>query len=130
MTGDYAKDTISVVKILQNAVESPKDSPNKDEIKDVELSFNIINYEINGEQKILIENLNNIKLINDDYLFHAGTRFDEGKFYSNGGRVLNFVSIDQDFENARNRAVNLIKKLNWKNGHYRKDIGYKVIEKK
>ena len=28
MTGDYAKDTISVVKILQNAVESPKDSPN------------------------------------------------------------------------------------------------------
>lgn len=31
----------------------------KDEIKDVELSFNIINYEINGEQKILIENLYN-----------------------------------------------------------------------
>ena len=29
----------------------------KDEIKDVELSFNIINYEINGEQKILVENL-------------------------------------------------------------------------
>ena len=31
----------------------------KDEIKDLELSFNIINYEINGEQKILIENLFN-----------------------------------------------------------------------
>ena len=31
----------------------------KDEIKDVELSFNIINYEINGEQKILVENLFN-----------------------------------------------------------------------
>ena len=31
----------------------------KDEIKDVELSFNIINYEINGEEKILIENLFN-----------------------------------------------------------------------
>ena len=31
----------------------------KDGIKDVELSFNIINYEINGEQKILIENLYN-----------------------------------------------------------------------
>ena len=31
----------------------------KDEIKDVDLSFNIINYEINGEQKILIENLFN-----------------------------------------------------------------------
>ncbi len=31
----------------------------KDEIKEVELSFNIINYEINGEQKILVENLFN-----------------------------------------------------------------------
>ena len=31
----------------------------KDEIKDVELSFNIMNYEINGEQKILVENLFN-----------------------------------------------------------------------
>ncbi len=31
----------------------------KDEIKDVELSFNIINYEVNGEQKILVENLFN-----------------------------------------------------------------------
>ena len=39
MTGDYAKDTISVVKILQNAVESPKDSPNKDEIRDEALAL-------------------------------------------------------------------------------------------
>ena len=29
MTGDYAKDTISVVKTLQTAVDTPKDSPNK-----------------------------------------------------------------------------------------------------
>ena len=33
MTGDYAKDTISVVKILQTAVDTPKDSPNKDEVR-------------------------------------------------------------------------------------------------
>ena len=30
MTGDYTKDTISVVKTLQTAVDTPKDSPNKD----------------------------------------------------------------------------------------------------
>ena len=33
MTGDYTKDTISVVKSLQTAVDTPKDSPNKDEIR-------------------------------------------------------------------------------------------------
>ena len=33
MTGDYAKDTISVVRTLQTAVDTPKDSPNKDEVR-------------------------------------------------------------------------------------------------
>jgi len=33
MTGDYAKDTISVVKTLQTAVDTPKDSPNKEEVR-------------------------------------------------------------------------------------------------
>ena len=33
MTGDYTKDTISVVKTLQTAVDTPKDSPNKDEVE-------------------------------------------------------------------------------------------------
>ena len=33
MTGDYKKDTVSVVKTLQIAVDTPKDSPNKDEVR-------------------------------------------------------------------------------------------------
>ena len=39
MTGDYAKDTISVVKTLQSAVETPKDSPNKDEVREEALAL-------------------------------------------------------------------------------------------
>ncbi len=39
MTGDYAKDTISVVKTLQIAVETPKDSPDKDEVRDESLAL-------------------------------------------------------------------------------------------
>ena len=34
ITGDYAKDTISVVKTLQTAVDTPKDAPNKEEVRD------------------------------------------------------------------------------------------------
>ena len=38
-TGDYTKDTISVVKTLQTAVDTPKDSPNKDEVRSEALSL-------------------------------------------------------------------------------------------
>ena len=39
MTGDYTKDTVSVVKSLQSAVDTPKDSPNKDEVRDQALTL-------------------------------------------------------------------------------------------
>ena len=39
MTGDYAKDTISVVRALQIAVDTPKDSPQKDEVRDESLAL-------------------------------------------------------------------------------------------
>ena len=39
MTGDYTKDTISVVKTLQTAVDTPKDSPNKDEVRSEALTL-------------------------------------------------------------------------------------------
>ena len=39
MTGDYAKDTISVVKTLKDAVEIQKDSANKDEVRDEALAL-------------------------------------------------------------------------------------------
>tara|TARA_B100000287_G_C20308941_1_gene653018 strand:+ start:321 stop:635 length:315 start_codon:yes stop_codon:yes gene_type:complete len=39
MTGDYTKDTISVVKTLQNAVSTPKDASDSDEIRDESLTL-------------------------------------------------------------------------------------------
>ena len=39
MSGDYAKDTISVVKTLKAAIETPKDSSNKDEVREDSLSL-------------------------------------------------------------------------------------------
>ena len=60
-------------------------------------------------------------------MFHAGTKIEGTKIISNGGRVLNFVGKSESFKVSREIAINLIKKINWKNGFYRKDIGYKVI---
>ena len=52
----------------------------------------------------------------------------KNEIISNGGRVLNFVSTSEDFLKCREEVIDLIKKLNWKNGYFRKDIGYKVIK--
>ena len=78
--------------------------------------------------EILIENIENLKLDKDDYFFHAGTKKINDKVYSNGGRVINFVSLSSNFKNSRDKAISLIKNLNWKDGFYRKDIGHKVID--
>ena len=61
-------------------------------------------------------------------IYHAGTKIKNGEYYSNGGRVLNFVTLSNSFRDSRNENIKLIKKLNWENGYYRKDIGHKVID--
>ena len=80
------------------------------------------------EKNILINNLENATNIEGQYIFHAGTKFEKKKIFSNGGRVLNFVSINEDLKLARESALSTIKIINWQNGHYRRDIGYKVID--
>jgi len=81
------------------------------------------------KKNIEIYNLNKVNLGNEDYLFHAGTLKKDNKIYAVGGRVLNFVSLSKDFKTARENIFLNLNKLNWKNGFYRKDIGYKVIDK-
>jgi phosphoribosylamine--glycine ligase len=78
--------------------------------------------------EILIENTDSLQLGQDDYFFHAGTKKIDNKVYSNGGRVINFVCLSSNFKNSRDKAIGLIKNLNWKEGFYRKDIGHKVID--
>ena len=80
------------------------------------------------EKKIEIKNLNNIKLNANEYLFHAGTAKEGKKIYAIGGRVLNFISISDDFSIARKNIIRNLEGLNWSGGFYRKDIGYKVIK--
>jgi phosphoribosylamine---glycine ligase len=80
------------------------------------------------KKNIKIENLKSIDLQPGDYLFHAGTSKIDGKVYATGGRVLNFVSLSDNFNNAKISITKNIDKLNWSGGFFRKDIGYKVIK--
>ena len=80
------------------------------------------------ENNIKIEYLEQLRLQKNQNIFHAGTLKTKTGIVSNGGRVLNFVSTSDNFLKCRDEAINLIKKLNWKNGYFRGDIGYKVIK--
>ena len=81
------------------------------------------------EKNLEIKGLNSIKLGAEDYIFHAGTLENNGKIFSIGGRVLNFVSLSNNFTEAKKNIYVHLNNLNWKKGFYRKDIGFKVIEK-
>ena len=73
-------------------------------------------------------NLENINLDKNQFLFHAGTKLSGNSIVSNGGRVLNIVTRSQEFRYSREMSLNILNKLNWENGFFRKDIGYKVID--
>ena len=50
------------------------------------------------------------------------------EIYAIGGRVLNFVSLSENFSTAKKNILNNLKELDWTDGFYRKDIGYKVTD--
>ncbi len=79
-------------------------------------------------KNVLIENIDEIILNKNEYLFHASTSIKNNRTYAIGGRVLNFVTISEEFLKARKKIFANIKKLNWAGGFYRKDIGHKVIK--
>ena len=85
-------------------------------------------YPDNFKKNIPIQNLMTIKLNKNQYCYHAGTAKMGDQICSIGGRVLNFVSVSENFADSRSQIINLIHDLNWKGGFFREDIGYKVID--
>ena len=63
----------------------------------------------------------------NEQLFHAGTYEKNGKIFSNGGRVLNSTVSLEDLKSSRDRALELLDKLDWENKYYRRDIGWRAI---
>ena len=87
-------------------------------------------YPGNYKNNLSINNIEKIKLSKKDFIFHAGTKFINNQLRSNGGRVLNITVIGNSFFKIRKKIILYIKKINWKYGFFRKDIGWRVINKK
>lgn len=74
-------------------------------------------YEING--------LEEQKVKEDVTVFHAGTRFDGDKIVTNGGRVLGITAMGASIEEARKVAYEAVAEVDFKDKHFRTDIGIK-----
>ena len=77
-----------------------------------------------------IKNLSNIATDKNNQIFHAGTYEKNNKIYSNGGRVLNITSSSENLNKARDKSLGNINKINWPDGFFRKDIGWKILNNK
>ena len=59
-------------------------------------------------------------------VFHAGTKLENGKVLTNGGRVLGVTALGSDINQAIKNAYSAADKIKWDGVHYRKDIGNKA----
>ncbi len=60
-------------------------------------------------------------------VFHSGTTLDDkNNIVASGGRVLTVTASNKNFNTAKKKAYEIVKKLKWKNSFFRKDIGFKA----
>ncbi|MBO6525186.1 MAG: phosphoribosylamine--glycine ligase [Balneolaceae bacterium] len=66
--------------------------------------------------------------VKDALIFHAGTKEESGKLYTNGGRVLNIVGSGNTLKQAIENSYSEIKKIHFEKAYYRNDIGAKGLK--
>ncbi|QLC22566.1 phosphoribosylamine--glycine ligase [Parasphingopyxis sp. CP4] len=62
-------------------------------------------------------------------IFHAGTASEDGKLVASGGRVLNVTAMGKNLKKARDAAYSAIEKVDFADGFYRSDIGWRELER-
>ena len=76
-----------------------------------------------------IGGLKAVSQMEDVFVFHAGTAFQNGRVVTNGGRVLGVTGLGKDIPSAIDRTYQAIKKISWDGVHYRTDIGQKALRR-
>lgn len=71
----------------------------------------------------LIEGLEKVSKKKDLAVFHAGTRFEAGKYYTDGGRVLNVCAAKKSLSDAMSQVYEAISDIKFEGMHCRRDIG-------
>ncbi len=61
------------------------------------------------------------------FVYHAGTKYADGKFLTNGGRVLGVTATGESLQAALDKSYDAVKKINFDGAHYRTDIGQRAL---
>ena len=85
-------------------------------------------YPVQYEKGFEIRGLESFKGRDGYYVFHAGSRFRDGKIVTNGGRVLGVTAAGRDLKEARANAYEAVKWVDFDNKYYRNDIGKAIDE--
>ncbi len=77
----------------------------------------------------VIEGLDEAAAVEGVEIFHAGTKQDGGRIVANGGRVLDVSALGATVKEARTRAYAAVSRIRWPEGFYRRDIGWRAVER-
>nr|WP_278388783.1 phosphoribosylamine--glycine ligase [Brucella intermedia] len=86
-------------------------------------------YPSNVKKGSVIRDLDKLEGIDGVKVFHAGTAQKDGNIIANGGRVLNVTAIADTVAQAQARAYEAVKRIDWPEGFYRSDIGWRAVER-
>ena len=80
------------------------------------------------KKNTIINGLNEITNDKSKYVFHASTKKNGNHWLATGGRVLSISAMGSTLKNAKNNAYNIVDKIDWKDGYFRKDIGWRHLQ--
>ena len=82
-------------------------------------------YPVSYKKGYEISGIKDAEDLGDIVVFHAGTKADNGKIVTNGGRVLGVTAIGNDLDSAIKHAYEGVSKISFKDEFHRNDIGIK-----
>jgi phosphoribosylamine--glycine ligase len=86
-------------------------------------------YPVSYRKGYTIEGLDDAGAMDDVMVFHAGTKRMGGRIVTDGGRVLGVTARGETIRSARERAYEAVSRIDFKEAHYRTDIGQKAIDR-
>ena len=118
-----------LLKILNNCVNKKLNKTKIKWKKEYAISVVMVNKGYPGKfrKNSIIKNLNLVTEDENTKIFHSGTSLDnQNNIIASGGRVLAITSKDKNFNNAKKKVYEVVKKIKWKNSFFRKDIGFRA----
>ncbi len=79
------------------------------------------------EKGTVINGLSALPEDSRNMVFHAGSKASEGRVLASGGRVLNVTARGDTLREARDRAYAMVDGIDWPEGFYRRDIGWRAL---